>query len=265
MSSAPASRPRATMSASMNYEWLWVDDPIIITRWFITQPRLSYKEFYASFMNSANKALERSRQKDCLALEGLPKFIVALLHKQPIPAEELLAALKAYAMDDLGNGHGRYKTKGLLPFGRGLSHETLTAGKNELRRKVFSDRTRALAAPPTATTSLVPATMANQQALPAFVAPPAPASVPPLRLWVPPPPREVNLPTPSGLELASFFLGEQPLSLERLEEVMDDLGPAAGKRAQEVSPVVPVQFGNLPLARAKEDEKMGDEEEDEIL
>ncbi|OBW69640.1 MAG: Uncharacterized protein AUREO_003120 [Aureobasidium pullulans] len=246
MSSAPASRPRATMSASMNYEWLWVDDPIIITRWFITQPRLSYKEFYASFMNSANKALERSRQRDCLALEGLPKFIVALLHKQPIPAEELLAAFKAYAMDDLGNGHGRYKTKGLLPFGRGLSHETLTAGKNELRRKVFSDRTRALAAPPTATTSLVPATMANQQALPAFVAPPVPASVPPLRLWVPPHPRE-------------------PLSLERLEEVMDDLGPAAGKRAQEVSPVVPVQFGNLPLARAKEDEKMGDEEEDEIL
>ncbi|THY82043.1 hypothetical protein D6C92_10166 [Aureobasidium pullulans] len=246
MSSAPASRPRATMSASMNYEWLWVDDPIIITRWFITQPRLSYKEFYASFMNSANKALERSRQRDCLALEGLPKFIVALLHKQPIPAEELLAAFKAYAMDDLGNGHGRYKTKGLLPFGRGLSHETLTAGKNELRRKVFSDRTRALAAPPTATTSLVPATMANQQALPAFVAPPVPASVPPLRLWVPPPPRE-------------------PLSLERLEEAMDDLGPAAGKRAQEVSPVVPVQFGNLPLARAKEDEKMGDEEEDEIL
>jgi hypothetical protein len=121
MSSAPASRPRATMSASMNYEWLWVDDPIIITRWFITQPRLSYKEFYASFMNSANKALERSRQRDCLALEGLPKFIVALLHKQPIPAEELLAAFKAYAMDDLGNGHGRYKTKGLLPFGRGLS------------------------------------------------------------------------------------------------------------------------------------------------
>ncbi|THY92898.1 hypothetical protein D6C93_05793 [Aureobasidium pullulans] len=209
-------------------------------------------------MNSANKALERSRQRDCLALKGLPKFIVALLHKQPIPAEELLAAFKAYAMDDLGNGHGRYKTKRLLPFGRGLSHETLTAGKNELRRKVFSDRTRALAVPPTAaTTSLVPATMANQQALPAFVAPPVPASVPPLRLWVPPPPREVNLPTPSGLEL--------PLSLERLEEVMDDLGPAAGKRAQEVSPIVPVQFGNLPLARAKEDEKMGDEEEDEIL
>ncbi|CAD0020288.1 unnamed protein product [Aureobasidium pullulans] len=262
MSSAPASRPRATMSASMNYEWLWVDDPIIITRWFITQPRLSYKEFYASFMNSANKALERSRQRDCLALEGLPKFVVALLHKQPIPAEELLAAFKAYAMDDLGNGHGRYKTKGLLPFGRGLNPDRRQ--ERAPPQGLFRPHSRPRRTP-TATTSLVPATMANQQALPAFVAPPAPASVPPLRLWVPPPPREVNLPTPSGLELASFFLGEQPLWLERPEEVIHDLGPAAGKRAQEASPVVPVQSGNLPLARAKEDEKMGDEEEDEIL
>lgn len=149
-------------------------------------------------------------------------------------------------------------------------HQALVAAKNKLQAKVMKDlrkvENRLRAARLAAARSPVPATMANQQPLPAFVAPPAPSSVPPLRLYVPPPPPVVDLPTPSGLDLGSLSVDEQPLSLQSLE-VINDPGTAAGKRAQRFPPVAPVEFGNLPLARGKKHEKKksDEDEEDEIL
>jgi hypothetical protein len=64
------------MMASVAHEWLWCDDHTKITQWFLAQPRLTYKEFYASFINVANRAWELSCQKERAPLKGLDKFIV---------------------------------------------------------------------------------------------------------------------------------------------------------------------------------------------
>jgi len=118
--SSSAARPRASMMGSVTHEWLWSDDHIKITQWFLTQPRLTYKEFYASFINFANRAWELSRQKERAPLEGLGKFVVELLQKERVPAEELLTALQQYSAG-LGEGKSRYKETGLVPFALGLS------------------------------------------------------------------------------------------------------------------------------------------------
>ncbi|TIA57495.1 hypothetical protein D6C77_06136 [Aureobasidium pullulans] len=271
MSSAPSlpPAPRASMMASMPYEWLWCDNHVKITKWALTQPKLPYKQFYGSYLNYVNRLWEISRQKNHPALEGSKKSEVELLKKERMPADELLESLKEY-WRSLGEGKSRWKENGLVVVDSQLDHQALVAAKNKLQAKVMKDlrkvENRLRAARLAAARNPVPATMANQQPLPAFVAPPAPASVPPLRLYVPPPPPVVDLPTPSGLELGSFSVDEQPLSLKSLK-VIDDLGAAAGKRAQRFPPVAPVEFGELPLARGKKDEKKkGDEdEEDEIL
>jgi hypothetical protein len=108
------------MMGSVTHEWLWSDDHTKITQWFLAQPRLTYKEFYASFLNFANRAWELSRQKERAPPEGLEKFIVELLQMERIPAEELLTALQEYSAG-LGEGKARYKQNGLVAFSRGLS------------------------------------------------------------------------------------------------------------------------------------------------
>lgn len=115
-----AARPRASMMGSVTHEWLWSDDHTKITQWFLTQPRLTYKEFYASFLNFANRAWELSRYQDRAPLEGLQKFVVELLQKERIPADELLTALQEY-LAGLGEGKSRWKENGLVAFGDGLS------------------------------------------------------------------------------------------------------------------------------------------------
>ena len=104
---------------SVTHEWLWCDDHTKITQWFLAQPRLTYKEFYASFINTANRVWELSRQKERAPLEDLEKFIVELLQKERIPADELLTALQGYSAG-LGEGKARYKERGLVPFALGL-------------------------------------------------------------------------------------------------------------------------------------------------
>lgn len=110
----------------MAYEWLWCDDHVKITQWFFTQPRLTYKEFYASFINFANSAWENSRQSSHAPLVGLPKFVVELLKNERIPADELLAALKEYSAG-LDEGKGFWKEKGLVAFANGLSKSFISA------------------------------------------------------------------------------------------------------------------------------------------
>lgn len=108
----------------MAYEWLWCDDHVKITQWFLTQPRLTYKQFYASFINFANRAWELSRQQEHAPLEGLQKFVVELLQKERIPADELLTALQEYSAG-LGEGKARWKENGLVAFSEGLSKSSI--------------------------------------------------------------------------------------------------------------------------------------------
>ncbi|CAD0096197.1 unnamed protein product [Aureobasidium mustum] len=124
--SSSSIRPRASMSASVTYEWLWCDDHVKITQWFLTQPRLTYKQFYASFINFANRVWELSRQQERAPLEGLEKFIVELLQKERISADGLLTALQEYSAG-LGEGKARWKENGLVAFSEGLSKLSIFA------------------------------------------------------------------------------------------------------------------------------------------
>jgi hypothetical protein len=118
--SSSSARPRPSMMASVTHEWLWCDDHTKITQWFLAQPRLTYKEFYASFINVANKAWELSRRKERAPLEGVQKFIVELLQQERVPADELLTDLQEYSAG-LGEGRSRWKENGLVNFRNGLS------------------------------------------------------------------------------------------------------------------------------------------------
>ena len=122
MSSAPSlpSAPRASMMASMPYEWLWCDNHVKITEWALAQPKLPYKQFYGSYLNHVNQLWERSRQKDHPALEGLNKSAVELLQKERMPADELLESLKEY-WRSLGEGKSRWKGNGLVVVNSQLS------------------------------------------------------------------------------------------------------------------------------------------------
>jgi hypothetical protein len=108
------------MMGTMTLEWLWCDDHTKVTQWFLAQLRLTYKEFYASFINVANRAWELSRYQERAPLEGLQKFIVELLQKEHIPADELLTALQQYSAG-LGEGRSRWKENGLVASKHGLS------------------------------------------------------------------------------------------------------------------------------------------------
>ncbi|CAD0096199.1 unnamed protein product [Aureobasidium mustum] len=118
-------------------------------------------------------------------------------------------------------------------------------------------RLQATAAATTTTTNK--ATMANQQLLPAFVAPsrlPAYVTPSPLPGWLAPSSLPVPVPSPRGLALAwdPFVHSEQPLSLGSVEEAIGNLGPAAtsDKQAQKATTLsAPVNFGSLPLAEAR--------------
>jgi hypothetical protein len=124
-SSSAHPRPRPSMMGTLTHEWLWCDDHTKVTQWFLAQPRLTYKEFYASFINFANRAWELSRQKERAPLEGLENFVVELLRKERIPADELLTALQQYLSAGLGAGKARYKEKGLVPFALGLGKSSI--------------------------------------------------------------------------------------------------------------------------------------------
>lgn len=137
MSSAPASsRPRrrphpragprlrptapATSLAPSDYDWLWCDNHEKITQWFLTKSLSTYEVFYASFINFANKAWETSRQNDHAPSEGLAKFVVELLKKEHIPADELLAALEEYSVGPW-EARRQSETKGLVKLHPGPS------------------------------------------------------------------------------------------------------------------------------------------------
>lgn len=115
---APAPGP-ASPSASPDQEWLWCDNHDKISQWFLTKPHIKFEEFYASFINFANRAWELSRCQDRAPLEGLQKFVVELLQKERIPADELLTALQDYLVGQ-GDGKARWKEIGLVPFALGL-------------------------------------------------------------------------------------------------------------------------------------------------
>ena len=158
-----------------------------------------------------------------------------------------------------------------------IGHQTLTAGKNKLQAKVQGDlrkaRNRLLLTRPRASPAAAnKATMATQQALPAFVAPsslPAYVAPSPLPGWLAPSSVPVHVPSPRSTELSwdPFVHREQPLSLQSVEEVIGNLGPAApGKQAQKATTLsAPVKFGSLPLVGDKEakEEEMVDAEEKE--
>jgi hypothetical protein len=137
MSSSPASsrphrrpRPRAiprstspatpvTPLTSDNYEWLWCDDHSKITKWFLTKSLSSYEEFYASFINFANTAWETSHRESHAPLKGMEKFVVELLKKERIPADEFIATLERYSAAT--KKRRRSETKGLIKLHPGLS------------------------------------------------------------------------------------------------------------------------------------------------
>ncbi|KAH0285217.1 hypothetical protein M436DRAFT_79201 [Aureobasidium namibiae CBS 147.97] len=257
--SSSAARPRASMMGS----------------WFLTQPRLTYKEFYASFINVANKAWELSRRQERAPLEGLQKFIVELLQKERIPADELLTALQEYSAG-LGEGRSRYKENGLVAFNKGLSHQALTAGKNRLQAEVQKDlrkvRNSLRVAQFQAAAAAHKATMATRQPLPAFVAPsslPAYVAPSPLPGWLAPSSVPVHVPSPRSTELSwdPFVHREQLLSLQSVEEVIGDLGPAVpGKQAQKATTLsAPVEFGSLPLVGDKKAKGENEEKEEEMF
>ncbi|THX09450.1 hypothetical protein D6D13_06041 [Aureobasidium pullulans] len=207
MSSAvsPLSAPRASMMASMPYEWLWCDNHDKITEWALAQPKLPYEQFYGSYLNYVNRLWEISRQKNHPALEGSKKSEVELLKKERMPADELLESLKEY-WRSLGEGKSRWKANGIVDINSQLSHQALVAAKNKLQAKVVKElrkvENRLRAARLAAARSSVPATMTNQQPLPAFVAPTAPVAVAPLApAFVLPSRLGVPLSTAPGLEL----------------------------------------------------------------
>lgn len=114
----PAPGPSSPL-APTDQEWLWSDNHDTINQWFLTKPHINYEEFYASFINFANRAWELSRYQDRAPLEGLQKSVVELLQQEPIPANELLTALQEYLVGQ-GDGKARWKENGLVPFALGL-------------------------------------------------------------------------------------------------------------------------------------------------
>jgi hypothetical protein len=152
-----------------------------------------------------------------------------------------------------------------------IDHQILTAGKNKLQAKVNADQRKArnsLRVARLQAAAASRATMATQQSLPAFVAPSSlPAYVAPSALpgWLAPPSAPVHAPSPRSMELSwdPFVQGREHLSLQSVEEVIGDLGPAAGKQTQKVTSYsVPVEFGSLPLVG---DKKAKEEEEEEEM
>ncbi|KAH0337993.1 hypothetical protein KCU81_g7801, partial [Aureobasidium melanogenum] len=186
MSSAPTSsrsrrrpRPRAiprstTPAAPLapeDYEWLWCDDNSKITQWFLTKSLSTYEEFYVSFINFANTAWETSHRADRAPLDALAEFVVGLLEKEQIPANEMLVALEEYAVDPWKKRRQNEK-KGLVKVHPGLNVHDLTYGKSKLQQKVTAylrkTEKQLRVAHPQASER---ATMADQQPLPAFTAP----------------------------------------------------------------------------------------------
>ncbi|KAH0380123.1 hypothetical protein KCU92_g7780, partial [Aureobasidium melanogenum] len=188
MSSSPASsrphrrpRPRAiprstspatpvTPLTSDNYEWLWCDDHSKITKWFLTKSLSSYEEFYASFINFANTAWETSHRESHAPLKGMEKFVVELLKKERIPADEFIATLERYSAAT--KKRRRSETKGLIKLHPGLNVHDLTYGKTKLQQKVMAYLRKAENQLRVARLQAAKkATMADQQPLPAFTAP----------------------------------------------------------------------------------------------
>ncbi|KAG9944033.1 hypothetical protein KCU85_g8268, partial [Aureobasidium melanogenum] len=185
MSSAPSSsrphrrpRPRnvprpgptapASPLAPSDYEWLWCDNHEKITQWFLTKSLSIYEEFYVSFINFANTAWETSHRADHAPLDALAEFVVGLLKKERIPANEMLVALEEYAVDPWKKRRQNEK-KGLVKVYPGLNVHDLTYGKSKLQQKVTAylrkTEKQSRVARPQATKT---ATMADQQPLPAF-------------------------------------------------------------------------------------------------
>jgi hypothetical protein len=189
-------------------------------------------------------------------------------------------------------GSNRYHGNISLTYSPG--HEALTAGKNRLLAKVQGDlrkarnslrvaRLQAAAAAATTTTSAdtpAKAAMANQQSLPAFVAPsslPAYVAPSPLPGCLAPSSVPVHAPSPRSTELSwdPFVQGRQHLSLQSVESAIGSLGPAAAHDKQKgVSLSAPVKFGSLPLVgdkKVNEENEMRDggkedvEDEDMVL
>lgn len=153
-----------------------------------------------------------------------------------------------------------------------VGHQALTAGKNKLQAKVQKDLRKAKnslrIARLQAAAATKKATMATQKSLPAFVAPSSlPAYVAPSALpgWLAPSSVPVHVPSPRSTELSwdPFVHREQPLSLQSVEQVIGDLGPATlGKQAQKATTLsAPVGFGSLPLVGDKKAKGDGKEEE----
>ncbi|KAG9550336.1 hypothetical protein KCU71_g10291, partial [Aureobasidium melanogenum] len=183
ISSRPRRRPRprvvpcprptapATPLAPSDYEWLWCDNHEKITQWFLNKSLSTYEEFYISFINFANTAWETSHRENHAPLETLAKFVVELLKKEHIPADELLAVLEDYSVGPWKKRR-QYETKGLVKLHPGLNVHDLTYGKTKLQQKVMAYHRKAknqlrVARLQTAKT----ATMADQQPLPTFAAP----------------------------------------------------------------------------------------------
>ncbi|KAG9761705.1 hypothetical protein KCU73_g2252, partial [Aureobasidium melanogenum] len=169
----PSPRPTApaTPLAPSDYEWLWCDNHEKITQWFLNNSLSTYEEFYVSFINFANTAWETSHRENHAPLETLAKFVVELLKKEHIPADELLAVLEDYSVGPWKKRR-QYETKGLVKLHPGLNVHDLTYGKTKLQQKVMAYHRKAknqlrVARLQTAKT----ATMADQQPLPAFAAP----------------------------------------------------------------------------------------------
>jgi hypothetical protein len=165
-----------------------------------------------------------------------------------------------------------------------IDHRALTAGKNKLQAKVQGDLRKEASLP--AADSQAPAaaatraTMANQQSLPAFVAPsslPAYVTPSPLPGWLAPSFVPVHAPSPRSMELSwdPFVQCRQHLSLQSVESAIGILGPAAAHDKQKSTTLsVPVKFGSLPLTgdkKVKDEDEMLDggeeefEEEDMVL
>jgi hypothetical protein len=107
------------MNAAHQNEWLWCDDNSVINKWFIHMERLKYPAFYASFINFANQAIANTKKPTIVEMTELPRLVVALLLKDPIPAEELLDLLQRYSRDMLDD-RGFYQRSGLVPFHKAI-------------------------------------------------------------------------------------------------------------------------------------------------
>jgi hypothetical protein len=76
----------SVLPPSNHFEWLWCDDHDKIND---TKPRMTRLEFLASFINHSNAALCRLRAGQT-ATNQLVISTLAVLHKDPMPAEGLL-------------------------------------------------------------------------------------------------------------------------------------------------------------------------------